>query len=68
MLDAAVLETCAVPGIKIEVVERFVTAVGTENPLAISIASGKRGLLPEPPKAPEEAVRLAQRYFLAAPW
>ncbi|MDN2583766.1 conjugal transfer protein TraH [Aquibium sp. ELW1220] len=62
MLDTAFLETCADPGVRIEVVERFVSAVGTENPLAISITSGNRVILPEPPTTPEEAARLAQRF------
>lgn len=62
MFDAAFLEQCADPGVKFEIVERFVAAFGTENPLAISITSGNRIILPEPPKTVEEAVRLAQRF------
>lgn len=62
MFDPAFLEHCADPGVKIEIVERFVAAVGTENPLAISITSGNRVILPEPQKTPEEAVVLAQRF------
>lgn len=62
MFDAAFIEKCADPGIKIEIVERFFAAVGTDNPLAISITDGNRVILPEPPKTPEEAVVLAQRF------
>ncbi len=62
MFDLTFLEDCADPGIKIEIVERFITAVGTENPLAISITSGNRVILPEPPRSPEEGARLAQRF------
>jgi hypothetical protein len=62
MLDTAFLETCADPAVKIEIVERFIAAVGNENPLAISITSGNRLILPEPPKTPDEAARLAQRF------
>lgn len=66
MFDAAFLEQCAAPGIKIEIVERFLAAVGAENPLAISITSGNRVILPEPPKSAEEAARLAQRFVVQA--
>lgn len=66
MFDAAFLEQCADPGVKIEIVERFIVAVGTENPLAISITLGNRIILPEPPKTAEEAVRLTQRFVGAA--
>lgn len=62
MFDAAFLEQCADPGVKIEIVEHFIAAVGTDNPLAISITSGNRVILPEPPKTPEEAVVLARRF------
>jgi hypothetical protein len=51
MVDAAFLQTCADPGIGIEIVERFIAAADTENPLAISITSDNRILLPEPPRA-----------------
>lgn len=62
MFDAAFLETCADRSVPTEIVERFIAAVGTENTLAISITSGNRVILPEPPKTPEEAARLAQRF------
>ncbi len=62
MFDAAFLETCADPAVKIEIVERFIAEVGTDNPLALSITSGNRIILPEPAKTPDEAARLAQRF------
>jgi hypothetical protein len=62
MFDAAFLERCADPAVKIEIVERFIAAVGNDNPLAISITSGNRVILPEPPKTPKEAAGLAQRF------
>lgn len=66
MFDAAFLEACADPQVKIEIVERFVAAIGVENPLAISITAGNRVILPEPPKTPEEAARLARRFVSEA--
>lgn len=62
MFDAAFIEACADRNVPIEIVERFIAAVGNENPLAISITSGNRIILPEPPKTAEEAARLAQRF------
>lgn len=66
MFDAAFLEKCADPGIKIEIVERFVATVGTENTLTSSITPGNRVILPEPPKTAEEAVGLAQPFVSQA--
>lgn len=62
MFDAAFLETCADPAVKIEIVERFLAAAGAEDPLAISITSGNRVILPEPPKTPDDAVALARHF------
>lgn len=62
MFELAFIEKCADPGIEIAVVERFIDAVGTVNPLAISITSGNRVILPEPPTTQEDAMRLAGRF------
>ena len=62
MLDLAFIEKCADPGIEIAIVERFIAAVGTDNPLAISITSGNRVILPEPPATPADAMRLIERF------
>lgn len=62
MFNAAFLEQCADTAVKVEIVERFIAAVGTENPLAISITSGNRVILPDPPRTAEEAARLARRF------
>lgn len=62
MFELAFIEQCADPGVEIAIVERFVAAVGTDNPLAVSITSGNRTILPEPPRTPEEALRLTARF------
>lgn len=46
MFELAFIEQCADPGIEIALVERFISAVGTDNPLAVSITSGNRRILP----------------------
>lgn len=66
MFDPAFIESCADRSLPIEIVERFIAEAGNENPLSISITSGNRVILPEPPKTPEEAARLAQRFVGAA--
>lgn len=62
MFELAFIEQCADPGLDIAIVEKFIATVGTENPLAISITDGNRIILPEPPKTPDEAVRLARHF------
>lgn len=62
MFELAFIEQCADPGVEIAIVERFVAAVGTDNPLAMSITSGNRTILPEPPRTPEEALRLTAHF------
>lgn len=62
MFDAAFIKSCADRSVPTEIVERFIAAVGTENPLAISITSDNSVILPEPPTTADDAVRLAQRF------
>lgn len=62
MFDVALIQQCADPGIEPAVVERFIAAVGADNPLAISITSGNRIILPEPPRTEGEAMHLLQRF------
>lgn len=63
MFDAALLKHCADPGLKPAIVERFIAAVGSDNPLAISITSGKRVILTTPAVTPDEAVSQIQSYL-----
>jgi hypothetical protein len=66
MFDAAFTQTCADHSLPTEIIERFIASVGMENPLAISITSGNRVILPEPPESADEAARLAQRFIGSA--
>lgn len=62
MFDVALIQQCADPGIEIAIVERFIAEAGSDNPLKVTITSGNRVILPEPPKTQEDAVRLMQRF------
>ncbi|MBT9372581.1 MULTISPECIES: TraH family protein [unclassified Rhizobium] len=60
MLDAALIKECADPSLKPAIVEQFVQAVGSEDPLAITVRSGGRLILVPKPKTPEEAIEIVR--------
>lgn len=62
MFELAFIEQCADPSIDVAVVERFFSEIGTNNPLAVTIADGNRLILPEAPPTPEAAMRLIERF------
>jgi hypothetical protein len=62
MLDAALIEKCADPSLTPAIVEQFVAAAGSEDPLAITIKSGSRLVLVPKPKTPEEVLDVISQY------
>jgi len=60
MLDAALIKECGDPSLKPAIVEQFVQAVGSEDPLAISVRSGGRLILIPKPKTSEEAIEIVR--------
>ena len=60
MLDAALIKECADPSLKPAIVEQFVQAVGSDDPLAITVKSGGRLILIPTPKTPEEAIEIVR--------
>ncbi|NTB87962.1 conjugal transfer protein TraH [Agrobacterium tumefaciens] len=60
MLEAALIKECADPSLKPAIVEQFVQAVGSEDPLAITVKSGGRLILVPKPKTPEEAIAIVR--------
>ena len=60
MLDAALIKECADPSLKPAIVEQFVQAVGSDDPLAITVKSGGRLILIPKPKTPEEAIKIVR--------
>lgn len=63
MFELALIQQCADPGVEIAIVERFISEVGSDNPLAVRITSGNRVILPEAPQTPEAALRLMGDYI-----
>lgn len=62
MIDAATIHQCADPGLKPAIVEKFIRAVGSPDPLAVTIRAGNRVILVTPPKTPDDAMELVRRY------
>lgn len=60
MLEAALIKECADPSLKPAIVEQFVQAVGSDDPLAITVKSGGRLILVPKPKTPEEALEIVR--------
>jgi TraH_2 len=60
MLDATLIKECADPSLKPAIVEQFVQAVGSDDPLAITVKSGGRLILIPKPKTPEEAIEIVR--------
>ncbi len=63
MIDAATVHQCADPGLKPAIVEKFIKAVGSPDPLAVTIRAGNRAILVSPPHSPVEAMDLIRRYL-----
>ncbi|NRP21895.1 hypothetical protein LPJGGPFB_05154 [Ensifer adhaerens] len=61
MLDAALIKECADPSLKPAIVEQFVEAVGSDDPLAVTVKSGGRLILVPKPKTPEEAIAIVRQ-------
>lgn len=60
MLDAVLIKECTDPSLKPAIVEQFVKAVGSDDPLAITVKSGGRLILIPKPKTPEEAIEIVR--------
>jgi hypothetical protein len=62
MLDAAIIQKCADPSLTPAVVEQFVQAAGSPDPLAVMVKSGGRLILVPKAKTPDEALALIRQY------
>lgn len=58
MLDAALIEKCADPSLTPTLVEQFVEAAGSSDPLAVTVKSGGRLILVPKPNTPDEAMEV----------
>jgi hypothetical protein len=61
MLDAALIKECADPSLRPAIVEQFVQAVGSTDPLAITVESGGRLVLVERPRTSEESLEIVRQ-------
>ncbi|ACM39488.1 MULTISPECIES: TraH family protein [Rhizobium/Agrobacterium group] len=58
MVDVALIQQCADPGLKPAVVEQFIERAGSQNPLAVTVRSGNRVVLVPKPATADEAMNL----------
>ncbi len=62
MLDAALIQQCADPSLKPAIVEQFVSAAGSNDPLAVTVKSGGRFILIPKATTPNEAMAIVRQY------
>lgn len=58
MIDAALIEQCADPSLTPAIVEEFIAAAGSEDPLNVTVRAGSKTFLVPKVKSPEEAMKL----------
>lgn len=62
MVDAALIQQCAHPGLEPAIVRRFIDRVGAPDPLAVTVRSGNRIVLVPRPATPDEALALIRQH------
>lgn len=62
MVDAALIETCSDPSLTPAIVEQFVAAAGSDDPLAITVRAGGRLILVPKPISRAEAFDIIRQY------
>lgn len=66
MIDAALIEECADRDLKPAVVERFIKAAGSSDPLSIMVRSGDRLILVPKARAHGEAMEIIRRHVASS--
>lgn len=61
-MDPAFVKECADPSLKPAIVEQFVAAVGSGDPLSVTVKSGGRLILVPKPKTPDDAMGIVRQY------
>lgn len=61
-IDADLIQKCADPGLKPAIVEKFIRAAGSPDPLAVVVRSGDRLILMPPVKTIDEAIQLVRTH------
>jgi hypothetical protein len=62
MVDAALIQQCADPGLKPAIVEKFIEQAGSSDPLSVAVRSGNRVILVPQAKTTDEAMALVRQY------
>ena len=62
-IDADLIQKCADPYLKPAIIEKFIQAAGSPDPLAVVVRSGDRLILVPPVKTPDEALQLARNHI-----
>jgi len=62
VLDAALIKECADPSLKPAIVEQFVAAAGSTDPLAVTVKSGGRLVLVPKARSADEAMTIVRQY------
>ncbi|URK86315.1 conjugal transfer protein TraH (plasmid) [Rhizobium sp. RCAM05350] len=62
MIDAALIKECADPSLKPTIVEQFVMAAGSDDPLAVTVKSGSRLILVPKAASVDEALAIVRQY------
>lgn len=62
MLDAALIKECADPSLKPALIEQFVMAAGTDDPLAVTVKSGGRLILVPKARTADEAMAIVRQF------
>ncbi|MBY3123117.1 TraH family protein [Rhizobium laguerreae] len=62
MIDAALIKECADPSLKPAIIEQFVMAAGSDDPLAVIVKSGGRLILVPKATSTEEAMAIVRQY------
>lgn len=61
MVDAALIQQCADPGLKPAIVELFIARAGSQDTLAVTVRSGSRVVLVPKPATSDEAMELIRQ-------
>ncbi|MBY3447489.1 TraH family protein [Rhizobium laguerreae] len=62
MLDAALIKECADPSLKPALIEQFVMAAGSDDPLAVTVKSGGRLILVPKARTADEAMAIVRQF------
>lgn len=63
MIEAALIEQCADPGLQPAIVQQFIAEAGSGDPLNVTVRAGSKTFLVPKPKSPDEAVRLVRDHI-----